>query len=44
MIEWIIGFLVAKWWTDKEEKKNAEESSENIYNIAFGYVHNGETI
>lgn len=24
MIEWIIGFLVAKWWVDKEEKKQKE--------------------
>lgn len=48
MIEWIIGFLVAKWWTEKEENKEREQVQEfsgNIeYTISYGYVRNDETI
>ena len=48
MIEWIIGFLIAKWWTDKEEKKEKEQTQEfsgNIeYTIPFGYVRDGESV
>jgi hypothetical protein len=47
MIEWLIGFLVAKWWTDKDEKKNRpQEFSGNIdaNGIPYGYVRTGETI
>ncbi|HZS74817.1 MAG TPA: hypothetical protein VFA69_09995 [Candidatus Nitrosotalea sp.] len=48
MIEWFIGFLVAKWWTDKEEKKEKErvqEISGNIeFTIPFGYVRDGESV
>jgi hypothetical protein len=43
MIEWIIAFLVAKWWSDRKEKKGF---SGNIdYNvIPYGYVRDGESI
>lgn len=46
MIEWLIGFLVAKWCTDREEKKKqVKEFSENIEcTIPFGYVRDGESI
>lgn len=46
MIEWIIGFLVAKWWTDKEKKKErTQELTGNIEcTIPFGYVRDGESI
>ena len=45
MIEWIIGFLVAKWWTDKEKKKQTQLYSENVECIiTFGYAREGETI
>lgn len=48
MIEWVIGFLVAKWWTDREEKKKIEKDqafSGNIeYTIPFGYLRNGESV
>jgi len=50
MIEWIIGFLVAKWWTDQEEKKKKEmeqdqEFSGNIeYTIPFGYLKEDESV
>lgn len=48
MIEWIIGFLVAKWWTDRDEKrKKPQEFSGNIVDangIPYGYVRDGETI
>lgn len=48
MIEWIIGFLVAKWWLDKEdrkEKKQAGEFPRNIeFTIPFGYIRDGESV
>lgn len=48
MIEWLIGFLAAKWYMDKEdtkEKKQAQEFSGNIeYTIPFGYVRDGESV
>lgn len=46
MIEWIIGFLVAKWWTDKQEKKKqVQEFTGNIEcTIPFGYIRDGESI
>jgi hypothetical protein len=50
MIEWIIGFLVAKWWVDKEEKKQKEmeqvQFSGNIdySGIPYGYVRDGESV
>ncbi len=48
MIEWFIGFLLAKWWTDKEEKKKKEQLQEFSGNIEltipFGYVRDGESV
>ncbi|MDE1829426.1 MAG: hypothetical protein KGI25_03790 [Thaumarchaeota archaeon] len=47
MIEWLIGLLVAKWWTDKEEKKKVEpefSGSIDANGIPYGYVRSGETI
>jgi hypothetical protein len=47
MIELIIGLLVAKWWTDKDEKKvKTQEFTGNVdaNGIPYGYVRNGETI
>jgi hypothetical protein len=44
MIEWIIGFLVAKWWADKEEKKECKSSGNIECTIPFGYVRDGESI
>ncbi len=47
MIDLLIGFLVAKWWTDKDEKrKKPQEFSGNIdaNGIPYGYVRSGENI
>ncbi|MGB6463282.1 MAG: hypothetical protein WCC52_02280 [Nitrosotalea sp.] len=50
MIEWLIGFLVAKWWTDKEEKNKQKIEQYQTYSgnieikIPFGYVRDGEEI
>lgn len=47
MIEWLIGFVVAKWWVDKEEKKKQQdqEFSGNIEcKIPFGYLKEDESI
>ena len=47
MIEWMIGLLVAKWWADKEEKKEKEPrqfSGSPGFAIPFGYVRDGESV
>ncbi|MDE1766368.1 MAG: hypothetical protein KGI27_08880 [Thaumarchaeota archaeon] len=47
MIDLLIGLLVAKWWTDRDEKrKKPQEFSGNIdcNGIPYGYVKDGETI
>ena len=47
MIELLIGLLVSKWWTDKDQKKtNPQEFTGNIdaNGIPYGYVRDGETI
>lgn len=48
MIEWIVGFLVAKWWMEKDEKKKKEHRQEFAGNIEvtvpFGYVRDGESV
>ena len=45
MIDWIIAFIVAKWWSDRKEKKQAQEFSGNIeYTIPYGFVRDGENI
>ncbi len=51
MIEWIIGFLVAKWWVDKEEKKQKEMEQDQEYKgfveydgMNYGYVKDGESV
>ena len=45
MLEWIIGLLVAKWWADKQEKKEPEFTGNiDANSIPYGYVKSGETI
>ena len=52
MIEWVIGFLVAKWWVDKEEKKkNDPKQMDREYKgfveyegMNYGYVKDGESV
>ncbi|MGI0086890.1 MAG: hypothetical protein ACREBI_02870 [Nitrosotalea sp.] len=45
MIEWLIGFLVAKWWMDKDEKKKQAFSGNIDCNAEqFGYLKNGESL
>ncbi len=45
MIDLLIGLLVAKWWTDRQEKKEPEFSGNiDCDGIPYGYVKDGETI
>lgn len=48
MIEWIIGFLIASWWSKREEekKRKTQEQKENInyQKISFGYIRDDESI
>ncbi len=48
MIDLLIGLLVAKWWTDRDEKrKKPQEFSGDIVDangILYGYVRSGEIV
>jgi hypothetical protein len=47
MIEWVIGFLVAKWWVDKEEKNKVKQEppeGNSNHGISFGYLKEDESI
>lgn len=45
MIEWLIGFLVARWYMEKQEKKERQGCAESrvCRGLSFGYLRNGES-